>query len=80
MERNKLPPITKSRLTADLKKLGVTSGDTIMLHAFVKAIGWIVDGPDIVIQALLEVLGKEGTLMMLASWEDSPWGAPPQVC
>ncbi|MEM3696730.1 MAG: aminoglycoside 3-N-acetyltransferase [Candidatus Bathyarchaeia archaeon] len=76
MERTKLKPITKSRLITDLNKLGVSSGDTIMLHASVKAIGWIVGGPNVVIQALLEVLGREGTLMMLASWEDSPWGAP----
>jgi len=76
MEETKLPPITKSRLIYDLKKLGVASGDTLMLHASVKAIGWIVGGPDVVIQALLQVLGRKGTLMMLASWEDSPWGAP----
>jgi aminoglycoside 3-N-acetyltransferase len=44
-----LPPITKSRLITDLEKLGVMAGDTIMLHASVKAIGWIVGGPDIVL-------------------------------
>ena len=73
MGRSKLPPITKSRLISDLKKLGIKPGDTIMLHASVKAIGWAVGGPDIVIQALLDVLGKNGTLMMLVSWEDSPY-------
>ena len=72
---SKLPPITKSRLIADLKKLGVSPSDTIMLHASVKAIGWIVGGPDVVIQALLDVLGEEGTLMMYVGWEDSPWEA-----
>jgi aminoglycoside 3-N-acetyltransferase len=70
------PPITKSRLAADLKRLGVASGDTLMLHASVKAVGWVVGGPDVVIQALLEVLGNEGTLMMYVGWEDSPWEAP----
>jgi aminoglycoside 3-N-acetyltransferase len=44
-----------------------------MLHASVKAIGWIVGGPDIVIQALLDVLGADGTLMMYVGWEDSPY-------
>jgi len=44
-----------------------------MLHASVGAIGWIVGGPDVVIQALLDVLGTKGTLMMLVSWEDSPY-------
>ncbi len=41
-----------------------------MLHASLKAVGWVVGGPDIVIQALLELLGPEGTLMMYVSWEE----------
>jgi aminoglycoside 3-N-acetyltransferase len=73
MGKSELTPITKSRLVSDLKKLGIKPGDTIMLHASVKSIGWIVGGPDVVIQALLEVLGKEGTLMMYVGWEDSPY-------
>jgi aminoglycoside 3-N-acetyltransferase len=59
MRRSKLPPITRSRLVADLKKLGVKQGDTITLHASVKAIGWAVGSPDIAIQALLDVLGTD---------------------
>ena len=73
MKKTELPPITKSRLVRDLKELGVTTGQTLMLHASVKAIGWIVGGPDIVIQAILDVLGSEGTLMMYVGWEDSPY-------
>jgi len=76
MEKRELTPITKNRLIVDLKKLGVSFGDTIMLHASVKAIGWVVGGPDVVIQALLDVIGRKGTLMMYVGWEDSPWGAP----
>ena len=72
MRKMDLPPITRSTLVADLKKLGVAAGDTIMLHVSVKAMGWIVGGPDIVIQALLDVIGPEGTLMMYVGWEDSP--------
>lgn len=49
------------------------SGQVIMLHVSVRAIGWIVGGPDMVIQALLDVLGDKGTLMMYVSWEDSPY-------
>lgn len=45
-----------------------------MLHLSIKQIGWLVGGPDIMIQALLEILGVEGTLMMYAGWEDSPYG------
>ena len=73
MERGKLPLITRSKLIHDLKKLGVNTGQTVMLHVSVKAIGWIVGGPDVVIHALLEILGPSGTLMMFVSWEDSPY-------
>ena len=73
MRKIELPPITRSRLVTDLRKLGITEGDTIMFHVSVKAIGWIVGGPDIVIQALLDVLGHQGTLMMYVGWEDSPY-------
>jgi len=73
MKKLEFPPVTRSRLVADLKKLGVADGDTLMLHASVKSIGWIVGGPDVVIQALLDVLGNDGTLMMYIAWEDSPY-------
>lgn len=70
MYRSGLPVITKSRLINDLKKLGVAAGQTVMLHASVRAIGWVVGGPDVVIQALLDVLGPSGTLMMYVGWEE----------
>lgn len=73
MEQSQLPIITKSRLAKDLKQLGLTPGKVVMLHVSVKAIGWIVGGPDMVIQALLDLLSPKGTLMMLAGWEDSPY-------
>jgi aminoglycoside 3-N-acetyltransferase len=44
-----------------------------MVHASVKSIGWIVGGPDVIIQALLDVLDSSGTLMMYIGWEDSPY-------
>lgn len=74
MVRTELPPITRSELAADLRKLGVRSGNAIMLHASVKSIGWIVGGPDEVLRALLDVIGPKGTLMMYVAWEeDGPY-------
>jgi aminoglycoside 3-N-acetyltransferase len=74
MVRTELQPVTRNELEADLRKLGVRSGDTIMLHASVKAIGWIVGGPDVVIETVLGVLGRGGTLMMYVAWEeDGPY-------
>ena len=72
MARTELPLITRSRLTRDLNKLGVNAGQTVMLHVSARAIGWIVGGPNVVLQSLLDVLGPEGTLMMYVGWEDVP--------
>lgn len=44
-----------------------------MFHVSVKALGWIVGGPDTVIQALQDATGTGGTLMMYTGWEDSPY-------
>ena len=67
------PVITRSRLVRDLRALGVAAGQVVMLHASVKAIGWVVGGPDVVLRALLDVLTPSGTLMILAGWEDNPY-------
>jgi aminoglycoside 3-N-acetyltransferase len=67
--------VTRSQITQDLESLGLQAGQVVMLHASVKAIGYIVGGPDVVLQALLEVLSPAGTLMMYAGWESSPYDA-----
>jgi len=54
-------PVTHSRLVRDLRALGLEAGQTVMRHASVKAVGWIVGGPDVIIQSVLEVLGPDGT-------------------
>jgi aminoglycoside 3-N-acetyltransferase len=74
VDRDRPPAITMNRLIEDLRGLGVAASQTVMLHASVRSIGWIVGGPDVVIQALLDILGPYGTLMMYVGWEDSPYG------
>ncbi len=65
--------VTKTKLITDFKRLGISPGQVVMLHASVKALGWVVGGPDTVLQALLELLTEKGTLMMMVSWEDNPY-------
>ena len=72
MEPPHAPYVTKENLIADLRSLGLVPSTTLLLHASVKSIGWIIGGPDIVIEALLATLGDEGTLMMYAGWEERP--------
>jgi aminoglycoside 3-N-acetyltransferase len=59
-----IPP-TVSSLTADLRRLGVATGTTLLVHASFKAVAeWVIGGPQALILALETVLGPEGTLVM----------------
>jgi aminoglycoside 3-N-acetyltransferase len=62
--------VTRSRIAADLRALGVRAGGTLMVHTRMSAIGWVVGGSETVVRALLDALGPGGTLMAYASWED----------
>ena len=64
--------ITQSRLIADLKALGVQPGQTIMLHSSVKAVGKVLGGPNVILQALFDAVGQDGTVVMYAGWEEMP--------
>jgi aminoglycoside 3-N-acetyltransferase len=44
--------------------LGVTAGDILLVHSSYKSLGGVEGGPQTVIDALLAVLGENGTLIM----------------
>lgn len=56
--------ITENRIIDDLKKAGIESGDRIVVHSSLKSIGHVEDGANTLIDALIEVVGKTGTIMM----------------
>jgi aminoglycoside 3-N-acetyltransferase len=55
---------TKEQLIEDLKKLGVKEGDHIGLGISFKSIGSVSGGPDTLIDALIEAVGSNGTIMI----------------
>lgn len=67
-------PVTRSRLVADLGRLGLEPGATVMLHASLRSLGWVVGGSQTVVEALLECAGATGVVCAQASWEDVPFG------
>ncbi|MFF3672251.1 aminoglycoside N(3)-acetyltransferase [Microtetraspora malaysiensis] len=75
-----LPQTTQS-LAADLHALGVAAGDIVLLHSSMKSIGFVAGGPQAVVQALLDVLGPEGTLVVPthtpANTDPAGWRNPP---
>jgi aminoglycoside 3-N-acetyltransferase len=54
-------------LADGFRTLGVAAGDTVMLHASVRAVGPIAGGPDEIHLALKDALTPDGTLIMYAS-------------
>ena len=74
-------PITRARIAADLRELGLRGGDIVLVHTSLRALGWVCGGPVAVVQALLDVLGVDGTLMVPThSGENSDpkdWVNPP---
>ena len=58
---------SREQLANDIRKLGIEAGDTMMLHASVRAVGEIAGGPDQIHLALKDVLTAQGTLIMYAS-------------
>ena len=53
-------------LTDDLAAHGLKPGDTVMVHASMRAVGGRAEA---VVQAILDVLGPEGTLMVYVDFE-----------
>jgi aminoglycoside 3-N-acetyltransferase len=56
--------LTKDDLIREFRNCGVTEGQTIFVHTSLKSLGFVVGGAEVLIRALLEIVGPEGTLMM----------------
>ncbi len=56
--------LTKQQLVTAFKELGLDTGDVVLVHSSYKSFGGVEGGPQTVIDAILEVIGKEGTLVM----------------
>ena len=67
--------IGRARLRDDLRRLGLREGAVAMVHTRMRALGWVIGGSEVVVRALLDVLGPQGTLMAYASWEEHVYEA-----
>ncbi|PER20498.1 aminoglycoside N(3)-acetyltransferase [Bacillus sp. AFS054943] len=74
-------PNTIESITKDLKALGVRKGMTIIVHSSLSSIGWISGGAVAVVEALMKVVTKEGTIIMPTQSSDlsdpKHWSRPP---
>lgn len=57
-------PVTPDRIASDLADLGVETGDTLLVHSSLSSLGWVTGGEPAVVDALMETVTPEGTLVM----------------
>ena len=56
----------REQMVRELHALGLKPGNTVLVHSSLRSLGPVPGGPETVIQALLEALGPEGTLLFPA--------------
>ena len=50
-------------LVSEFKRIGLTTDDVVLIHSSFKSFGGVHGGPQTVINALISVVGTEGTLI-----------------
>lgn len=74
-------PNTITTLKHDFKKLGINPGLVVIMHSSLSKIGWTVGGSVAVIEAMMQILTPEGTLIMPTfsgdNTDPSQWENPP---
>ncbi|TCI56273.1 AAC(3) family N-acetyltransferase [Exiguobacterium sp. SH1S21] len=72
---------TRSSLVALLRESGIKSGESLFVHSSLSKLGWVCGGPEAVIEALQDVVGPSGLIMMATQSGDNSdpaeWEAPP---
>jgi len=74
-------PATVKSLVRDLRTLLVQPGDTLLVHSSLSALGYVAGGAQAVVQALLEAVGPDGTIVMPTQsgqlTDPGDWSNPP---
>ncbi|MDH7601420.1 MAG: AAC(3) family N-acetyltransferase [Armatimonadota bacterium] len=56
--------VTKEHIAEGLRALGLQRGDSVVVHSSLSSFGRVEGGPHTVVEAILEVIGNEGTLVV----------------
>ena len=74
-------PITKEVLINKFYQLGIKEGDTLLVHASLSSLGYVVGGAEALFWALREVIGDKGTIVVPSQTveisDSASWQYPP---
>ena len=63
--------VIKEDIVNELKRVGLQKNDVVMVHTSLKSMGYVCGGAQTIIEALIEVVGENGTIMMpTQSWRN----------
>ena len=63
--------VTKEMIIKALKSIGLAKNDVVMVHTSLGSMGYVCGGAQAVIEALIEIVGSDGTIMMpTQSWKN----------
>lgn len=72
---------TRESLVRDFRRIGIKKGMIVIVHSSLSSIGWVCGGAVTVIQALMDIVTRDGTIIMPAHSGDysdpTNWGNPP---
>jgi len=72
---------TRESLAAEFRTLGIAPGDVLLVHSSYRSLGFVVGGPQAVVEALLDAVGPDGTVVVPAHTPDNSdpasWQHPP---
>ncbi len=76
-----IKPLSSQDIQCGLKSLGIMEGDLLLVHSSLSSLGWVIGGAQTAVDALLEALGSEGTLVMpthtSGNTDPKNWSNPP---
>lgn len=58
------PLVTRRRIVRDLRGLGVRAGQTLLVHASLRSLGWVAGGAPTVVAALRQAVGPDGHVVV----------------
>ena len=74
-------PITKEVLINKFSQLGIKQGDTLLVHASLSSLGYVVGGAEVLFLALRDVIGNKGTIVVPSQTveisDPASWQYPP---
>jgi len=74
-------PATPRTIAEDLSALGLADGAVVIVHSAMSRLGWIAGGAQSVVEALLDVVGSTGTIVMPTQSgqlsDPAEWSNPP---